>query len=65
MPRYVGTRIEIVDNRNNRNKTIQTFERVPINWNTTVMRKRYGIADHLSIYRTEDDGPRELISAGR
>jgi hypothetical protein len=62
---YVGTRIEVVDNRNNRDKTIQVFERVPYNWTSALMRTRYGIAEHLSIYRAENDEPRELISAGR
>ena len=62
MPEYVSIQIIIVNPRNGRE--IDKHPRVPYNWTGKVIRERFGIAEHLSIYR-EEDGQRILISAGR
>ena len=58
-------RPEIVDARGGQIKIVAQFPNVPENWETKDILQRFGIAEHLTVWRSYDGGARRMIQEGR
>jgi hypothetical protein len=57
-------RPEIVELRGDK-KHVATFQLVPESWTTKDVIERFGIAEHLTVYRSFDGGKWTVIQEGR